>query len=91
LLKVVYCQADFSNPELAAKKIVEKCVQVFGTVDILGKRRQFALPYIRSVVNNAGIQHVCPVDEFPTDMWNTLMNINLNGPFHCIKYNYTTF
>jgi 3-hydroxybutyrate dehydrogenase len=34
------------------------------------------------VVNNAGIQHVAPVDEFPAAMWDRIVAINLSSAFH---------
>ncbi|MQQ07171.1 3-hydroxybutyrate dehydrogenase [Epibacterium sp. SM1979] len=34
------------------------------------------------LVNNAGIQHVAPIDEFPMDKWNAIIAINLNSVFH---------
>lgn len=34
------------------------------------------------LVNNAGIQHVAPVEEFPVDMWNTIIAINMSSVFH---------
>src|SRR3989338_4568126 len=34
------------------------------------------------LVNNAGVQHVAPVDEFPVDKWNQIIAINLNSAFH---------
>ncbi len=34
------------------------------------------------LINNAGIQHVCPIDEFPTDKWNAIIAINLTSAFH---------
>ena len=34
------------------------------------------------LVNNAGIQHVAPVDEFPVDRWNAIIAINLSAAFH---------
>ena len=40
----------------------------FGCIDLL--------------VNNAGIQHVAPVDEFPVDKWNAILAINLSATFH---------
>ena len=40
----------------------------FGGVDIL--------------INNAGIQHVAPVDAFPVDKWNDIIAINLSSVFH---------
>src|SRR5690606_21214358 len=43
----------------------------FGAVDIL--------------CNNAGIQHVAPVHEFPIDRWNAIIAINLSSAFHAIR------
>ncbi|WP_158963642.1 3-hydroxybutyrate dehydrogenase [Chachezhania sediminis] len=34
------------------------------------------------LVNNAGIQHVAPIDEFPVDKWNAIIAINLSSAFH---------
>ena len=33
-------------------------------------------------MNNAGIQHVCPIDEFPIDKWDAIIAINLTSAFH---------
>ncbi|NDE41763.1 MAG: SDR family oxidoreductase, partial [Betaproteobacteria bacterium] len=43
----------------------------FGCIDLL--------------VNNAGIQHVAPVDEFPVDKWNAILAINLSATFHTVR------
>ena len=40
----------------------------FGAVDVL--------------VNNAGIQHVANVEDFPVDRWDTIIAINLSSAFH---------
>ena len=40
----------------------------FGSVDIL--------------INNAGIQHVAPVEVFPVEKWNDIIAINLSSVFH---------
>ena len=40
----------------------------FGRVDVL--------------VNNAGIQHVAPVEEFPAEKWDAIIAINLSSAFH---------
>ena len=43
----------------------------FGSVDVL--------------VNNAGIQYVSPVDEFPIDKWDAIIAINLTSAFHAVR------
>ena len=67
----IYAQADFAEAEHASEHIMKLAVETFGTVHIL--------------VNNAGIQHVSPVDSFDAVWWNKVMNINLNSCFHLIK------
>ncbi|MBK0329388.1 3-hydroxybutyrate dehydrogenase [Rhodobacteraceae bacterium F11138] len=34
------------------------------------------------LINNAGIQHVAPIDEFPVEKWDAIIAINLNSAFH---------
>ena len=34
------------------------------------------------LVNNAGIQHVSPVESFPSDKWDAIIAINLTSAFH---------
>jgi len=46
-------------------------VQIFGNVDI--------------VVNNAGIQYVAPVEEFPPEKWDAILAVNLSSAFHTIR------
>ena len=38
------------------------------------------------IVNNAGIQHVSPVDSFDDDMWDKVIAINLTSCFQTIKH-----
>lgn len=40
---------------------------------------------ITVLVNNAGIQHVAAIDEFPEEKWNNIIGINLNSSFHTSK------
>lgn len=42
-------------------------------------------PQIDIVVNNAGFQYVSPIDEFPYDKWNSLIEVLLSAPFRLIK------
>ena len=34
------------------------------------------------LINNAGIQHVAPIEEFPQDKWDAILAINLSSAFH---------
>jgi len=34
------------------------------------------------LVNNAGIQHVAPIDEFPAERWDAIVAINMTSAFH---------
>jgi len=68
--KVIYSDADMSRPE-AIVNMVEDAAQNFGSVDI--------------VVNNAGIQYVAPVDEFPPEKWDAIIAINMSSAFHTTR------
>jgi len=68
---VAYCQADMTRPEEAANKIIQFTLEKFGRVEIL--------------INNAGIQHVSPLESFPVEKWNEVMDVNLNSCFHLIR------
>lgn len=69
-VEVLYDGADMTKPGTIAA-MVEKAVARFGAVDVL--------------VNNAGIQHVAPVDEFPVDQWDAILAINLSAAFHTTR------
>src|SRR4029077_20698110 len=36
-------------------------------------------------VNNAGIQFVSPIEEFPVEKWNAIIALNLSSSFHTIR------
>jgi 3-hydroxybutyrate dehydrogenase len=69
-VSVVYDGADMSKPD-AILKMVQNAVVEFGAVDVL--------------VNNAGIQHVAPVDDFPPAKWDAILAINLSAAFHTVR------
>jgi 3-hydroxybutyrate dehydrogenase len=69
-VKVVYSSANMMKGD-EIKSMVADAVTAFGGVDIL--------------INNAGIQHVAPVDEFPDDKWEAIIRINLISAFYATK------
>jgi 3-hydroxybutyrate dehydrogenase len=69
-VKVLYNGADMTKPEQIREMIAE-AETAFGQVDVL--------------VNNAGIQHVSPVEEFPEAKWDAIIAINLTSAFHTTK------
>ncbi|MDT9146251.1 SDR family NAD(P)-dependent oxidoreductase, partial [Escherichia coli] len=37
------------------------------------------------LVNNAGIQHIAPIEEFPPEKWDWIIAINLTSSFHTMR------
>lgn len=68
-VEAVYIKADMSKSD-ECRKLIEQAVARFGTLEIL--------------VNNAGIQHVAPVEDFPVERWDAIIAINLSSAFHTI-------
>ncbi len=67
---VLYSSADMSHAaEIAA--MIDQTRRRFGNVDVL--------------VNNAGIQHVAPIEDFPPEKWDQILAINLSSVFHGIR------
>jgi len=69
-VQVRYSAADMSRPEEIAG-MLESAADAFGGCEIL--------------INNAGIQHVAPVDEFPLEKWDAILAINLSSVFHATR------
>ncbi|MFM8990696.1 MAG: 3-hydroxybutyrate dehydrogenase [Alphaproteobacteria bacterium] len=67
---VTYSGADMSKPAAIAG-MVAVALPDHGKVDLL--------------VNNAGIQFVAPIDEFPEAKWDAILAINLSSAFHATK------
>jgi 3-hydroxybutyrate dehydrogenase len=69
-VKTIYSPADMTQPaEIAA--MIALAESTFGSVDVL--------------VNNAGIQFVSPIEEFPIEKWDQIIAINLTSAFHCMR------
>jgi 3-hydroxybutyrate dehydrogenase len=56
-----------------------------GAVAQLIAATQAALGPIDVLVNNAGIQHVAPIETFPDEQWDAILAINLTAAFQAIK------
>jgi 3-hydroxybutyrate dehydrogenase len=69
-VKSVYSDADMTKPAAIAE-MIRTAEASFSRVDV--------------VVNNAGIQHVAPIEEFPVDKWDAIIAINLSAAFHAIR------
>ena len=69
-VRVLYEGADMGEPE-EIKAMIDAARRAFGSVDIL--------------INNAGIQHVSPIESFPAEKWNAIIAINLTAAFHTIR------
>lgn len=69
-VKVLYDGADMTKPD-EIRALVAAAERRIGPVDVL--------------VNNAGIQHVAPVEDFPDEKWNAIIAINLSAAFHATK------
>jgi len=67
---VSYSSADMTKPEAIAAMIATTLSE-HGRLDVL--------------VNNAGIQHVAPLDRFPVEKWDTILSINLSSAFHTMR------
>jgi 3-hydroxybutyrate dehydrogenase len=67
---IKYHPADMTKPDQIAD-MVDFAKREMGRLDIL--------------LNNAGVQHVSPIEEFPIDKWNQIIAINLTSAFHTIR------
>ena len=67
---IAYNGADMSKPE-AIRAMAAEARERFGHVDI--------------VVNNAGIQHVSPIETFPPQKWDQIIAIDLSSAFHLVQ------
>jgi 3-hydroxybutyrate dehydrogenase len=69
-VNVVFNGTDIAKPA-DVRRMVAEAIRAFGTVDVL--------------VNNAGIQHTAPTEDFPDERWDAIVATNLSSNFHAIK------
>ncbi|MFT5174173.1 MAG: 3-hydroxybutyrate dehydrogenase [Gammaproteobacteria bacterium] len=65
-VRVEYDDADLMQPA-QVRAVVHNTVSKLGSIDVL--------------VNNAGIQHVSPIETFPEDSWHQIIALNLSAAF----------
>lgn len=66
----MYSAANMLKP-LEITDMVNEGSAKFGGIDVL--------------INNAGIQFVSPIEDFPSEKWNDIIAINLSSAFHTSK------
>ena len=69
-LGAIHDGADLADAQ-QIERMMRRCADELGPPDLL--------------VNNAGIQHVSPVESFPPEKWNAIIAINLTAAFHTIR------
>jgi 3-hydroxybutyrate dehydrogenase len=69
-VQTAYHGADMSKPE-QIEAMMKFASEKFGGVDVL--------------VNNAGIQHVANIEDFPAERWDAIIAINLSSAFHTTR------
>jgi 3-hydroxybutyrate dehydrogenase len=69
-IQTMFSPANMLKPE-ELRSMVDAAITKFGQVDVL--------------INNAGIQFVSPIEDFPDDKWNAIIGINLTSAFYLSK------
>ena len=69
-VRAIHTPADMAEPQEIAD-MVRAAEARFGRLDVL--------------VNNAGIQHVAPIEAFPVEKWDQILAVNLSSAFHAMR------
>jgi 3-hydroxybutyrate dehydrogenase len=69
-VEAMFIHADISN-FAAVEEMCKRAISKFSGIDVL--------------INNAGIQHVAPVEKFPVEKWEAIISINLNAAFYTTR------
>lgn len=69
-VRTAYALADLTEPQ-AVSDLVGEAEDRLGPLTVL--------------VNNAGVQHVAPIAEFPDDKWELILSLNLSAAFRAIR------
>lgn len=69
-VKALYSPADMTKPAEIVDMVKTAEAQI-GNLEVL--------------VNNAGIQFVSPIEDFPPEKWDQIIAINLSSAFHAIR------
>lgn len=69
-IQTMFSNANMLKPE-ELRKMVDDANTKFGKIDVL--------------INNAGIQFVSPIEDFPDEKWNAIIGINLTSAFYLSK------
>lgn len=69
-VRVIYHPADMTKPA-EIRDLAATAKRELGGLDI--------------IVNNAGIQHVSPIEDFPDEKWDAILAIGLSSAFHLTK------
>lgn len=69
-VKTTFSSANLMNPA-AIQGMVAEAESTFGHIDVL--------------INNAGVQFVAPVEDFPIEKWDLIIGVNMSAVFHASK------
>jgi 3-hydroxybutyrate dehydrogenase len=65
---------------------IQADVSVSGSVRAMTERVLGELGGLHILVNNAGLQYVAPIVDYPEETWNRLIGVMLTGTFLCTKF-----